>query len=482
MAKAAESFVCQSCGAAYRKWQGRCDACGEWNTIAEEAPKLTVPKGLSAGRGKAIGFASLNAQPDNVKRAETGIAELDRVLGGGLVPGSAILIGGDPGIGKSTLLLQAVAVLARKGATALYISGEEAVAQIGLRAQRLGLADAPVMLAAANSLRDILAGIDTAVAQNKSGAPAVIVIDSIQTIFADNIESAPGTVNQVRACANELIRVAKQSNAAVFLVGHVTKDGQIAGPRVVEHMVDTVLYFEGERSHQFRILRAVKNRFGATDEIGVFSMTDGGLAEVANPSALFLGRSEAGKGDPVAGSAIFAGMEGTRPLLVEIQALVAPSPLATPRRTVVGWDSGRLAMVLAVLDARCGLRYSGCDVYLNVAGGLRVVEPAADLAVAAALLSSLADSPAPERTVFFGEISLAGEVRPVSQAEARLKEAAKLGFEHAVMPAGAKNKVKGLQTSELVRLNELVELFPAARAAAKRAAAGRDRGGWGIEE
>ena len=480
MAKAAESFVCQSCGAAYRKWQGRCDACGGWNTIAEEAPKLAVPKGLSVGKGKAIGFASLNGQPDNVRRADTGIAELDRVLGGGLVPGSAILIGGDPGIGKSTLLLQAVAVLARKGATALYVSGEEAVAQIGLRAQRLGLADAPVMLAAANSLRDILAGIDAAIAQNKSGAPTVIVIDSIQTIFADNIESAPGTVNQVRACAHELVRVAKQSNAAVFLVGHVTKDGQIAGPRVVEHMVDTVLYFEGERGHQFRILRAVKNRFGATDEIGVFSMTDGGLAEVANPSALFLGRSEAGKGEPVAGSAIFAGMEGTRPLLVEIQALVAPSPLATPRRTVVGWDSGRLAMVLAVLDARCGLRYSGCDVYLNVAGGLRVVEPAADLAVAAALLSSLAASPAPERTVFFGEASLAGEVRPVSQAEARLKEAAKLGFEHAVMPAGAKNKVKGLQTSELMRLNELVELFPAARAAAKRAAAGRSH--WSGEE
>lgn len=477
MAKATESFVCQSCGAAYRKWQGRCDACDAWNTIIEEAPKVAVPKGLSAGKGKAIGFASLSTQPDKVVRTISGINEFDRVLGGGLVPGSAILIGGDPGIGKSTILLQAVASLARKGTTALYVSGEEAVAQIGLRAQRLGLADAPVMLSAANSLRDILAGIDQAMAQAKGG-PAVIVIDSIQTIFADNIESAPGTVNQVRACAHELIRVAKQSNAAVFLVGHVTKDGQIAGPRVVEHMVDTVLYFEGERGHQFRILRAVKNRFGATDEIGVFSMTDGGLAEVSNPSALFLGRSDAKGGDPVAGSAIFAGMEGTRPLLVEIQALVAPSPLATPRRTVVGWDSGRLAMVLAVLDARCGLRYSGCDVYLNVAGGLRVVEPAADLAVAAALLSALADTPAPERTVFFGEASLAGEVRPVSQSESRLKEAAKLGFTHAVMPAGAKTKVKDIGTSELMRLNELVELFPAARAAAKRANAGRGSASW----
>jgi DNA repair protein RadA/Sms len=479
MAKHADSFVCQSCGAAYRKWQGRCDACGEWNTIVEETPKVAVPKGLSTGKGKAIGFASLSTQPDKVVRTISGINEFDRVLGGGLVPGSAILIGGDPGIGKSTILLQAVAQLARRGTIALYVSGEEAVAQIGLRAQRLGLADAPVLLSSANSLRDILAGIDAAMTQAK-GAPTVIVIDSIQTIFADNIESAPGTVNQVRACAHELVRVAKQSNASVFLVGHVTKDGQIAGPRVVEHMVDTVLYFEGERGHQFRILRAVKNRFGATDEIGVFSMTDGGLAEVANPSALFLGRSEAGKGEPVAGSAIFAGMEGTRPLLVEIQALVAPSPLATPRRTVVGWDSGRLAMVLAVLDARCGLRYSGCDVYLNVAGGLRVIEPAADLAVAAALLSALADSPAPERAVFFGEVSLAGEVRPVTQSESRLKEAAKLGFEHAVMPAGGKTKVKGIGTSELMRLNELVELFPGARAAAKRAGAGR--GGWTGEE
>ncbi|MBP7064889.1 DNA repair protein RadA [Ferrovibrio sp.] len=467
MAKHAENFVCQDCGAAYRKWQGRCDACGAWNRIIEEAAPAAVPKGLSAGKGKTLNFASLTAQPEKLTRSQTGLAEFDRVLGGGLVPGSAILIGGDPGIGKSTLLLQASAQVARRGITSVYISGEEAVGQIGMRAQRLGLADAPVKLASANSLRDILAGIEAATP--KDGSPVVIVIDSIQTIFADNIDSAPGTVNQVRACSQELIRAAKRSNAVVFLVGHVTKDGQIAGPRVVEHMVDTVLYFEGERGHQFRILRAVKNRFGATDEIGVFSMTDGGLAEVANPSALFLGGAEdAGKTSPISGAAVLAGMEGTRPLLVEIQALVAPSPLATPRRTVVGWDSSRLAMVLAVLDARCGLRFAGCDVFLNVAGGLRVVEPAADLAVAAALLSALADSPAPARSVFFGEVSLAGEVRPVSQAEARLKEAAKLGFHQAIMPAGLKSKVKGIKTVELVRLSELVELFPEARQAAKR--------------
>ncbi len=483
MAKASETFVCQDCGAVYRKWQGRCDACGSWNHIQEEVSAPAVPKGLSAGKGKALTFSGLNARPESVARAQTGMPEFDRVLGGGLVPGSAILIGGDPGIGKSTLLLQASAQTARRGIPTLYISGEEAVGQIGMRAQRLGLADAPVQLASANSLRDILAGIEAGLP--KQGGPAVIVIDSIQTIFADNIESAPGTVNQVRACAQELIRLAKRSQAAVFLVGHVTKDGQIAGPRVVEHMVDTVLYFEGERGHQFRILRAVKNRFGATDEIGVFSMTDGGLNEVANPSALFLGGAEeAGKVTPMSGAAVLAGMEGTRPLLVEIQALVSPSPLATPRRTVVGWDSGRLAMVLAVLDTRCGLRFAGCDVYLNVAGGLRVVEPAADLAVAAALLSALADSPAPERTVFFGEISLAGEVRPVSQAEARLKEAAKLGFQQAVMPSGLKSKVKGIKAIELIRLHELVELFPQARQASRRAGrqgGGGNQGGWADE-
>ena len=460
MARSEERFVCQDCGAAYRRWQGRCDACGTWNRIIEESGREAVPKGLSRGKGKRIDFAGLDAGGADIARFATGIAELDRVLGSGLVPGSAVLIGGDPGIGKSTLLLQAAAALARGNLATAYVSGEEAVAQIGLRARRLGLADAPVRLASANSLRDILASLESV------GSPAAIVIDSIQTLFADNLDSAPGTVAQVRACVQELTRYAKRTDSVVLLVGHVTKEGMIAGPKVVEHMVDTVLYFEGERGHQFRILRAVKNRFGATDEIGVFVMTDQGLQEVPNPSALFLGERTA----PVSGAAVFAGIEGTRPLLIEVQALVAESPLAAPRRTVVGWDTARLAMLLAVLDARCGLRFGGRDVYLNVAGGLRVQEPAADLAAAAALLSALSDRPVPDQTVIFGEVSLAGEVRPVAQAEARLKEAAKLGFGHVIVPAGTKAKVDGIRTHELSRLAELVDLFPGARSARRAAA------------
>ncbi len=456
MAKPQERFVCQDCGATYRKWQGHCDSCGSWNHIVEEAARAAIPKGLSGGKGNIVKFAPLSADSaEPLVRRVSGLPEFDRVLGGGLVPGSAILIGGDPGIGKSTLLLQATAALARRGVNAAYISGEEAVAQIGLRASRLGLADAPVQVASATNLRDIITSLNAT-------QPDVVVVDSIQTMYADNLDSAPGTVAQVRACSQELVRHAKETGAAVLLVGHVTKDGQIAGPRVVEHMVDTVLYFEGERGHQYRILRAVKNRYGATDEIGVFAMTDAGLSEVSNPSALFLGDRDG----PVSGAAVFAGVEGSRPLLVEIQALVAPSPLATPRRTAVGWDSGRLSMILAVLDARCGLKFGGHDVYLNVAGGLRIQEPAADLAVAAALLSSLADVAVPDHTVLFGEISLAGEVRPVSQAEARLKEAAKLGFRRAIMPGlGKLTPPHNIEAVELTRLADLIALFPGARRA-----------------
>jgi DNA repair protein RadA/Sms len=450
MPKSQTQFVCQSCGAAYPKWAGRCEACGAWNSLVEEAAHHSAPKGLGAGKARKLVFSGLAGGGDAPPRRLTGIAEFDRVCGGGLVPGSALLIGGDPGIGKSTLLLQIVAALAAgKAGAALacaYVSGEESLDQVRLRAGRLGVTDAPVQLAAATSVRDIAAALDA------KDAPRIVAIDSIQTAYIDTLDSAPGTVAQVRASAQELIRLAKERGFTVFLVGHVTKEGMIAGPRVLEHMVDTVLYFEGDRGHRFRILRAVKNRFGPTDEIGVFEMTDRGLAEVPNPSALFLAERQ----HPVSGTAVFAGMEGTRPVLVEIEALVAPSPLGTPRRAVVGWDGNRLAMILAVLEARCGVAIGARDVYLNVAGGLRILEPAADLAVAAALLSALSQEPVPDKTVVFGEIGLSGEVRPVGQAEARLREAAKLGFVQAIAPA-RRGADFGLRVAEIRHLRQLVE-------------------------
>lgn len=460
MSKRASRYVCQSCGNATAKWSGRCEACGAWNSIVEEAPRDSAPGGLgrSSGAGQPLEVVGLDGQGQQAPRQATGIGELDRVCGGGLVEGSAVLIGGDPGIGKSTILLQAVAALAAgQGAAAarpLYISGEESVDQIRLRARRLGLSDAQVQLAAATSVRDIVASLDV------PESARVVIIDSIQTLYVDTLESSPGSVAQVRASAQELIRLAKRRGFTVVLVGHVTKEGAIAGPKVLEHMVDTVLYFEGERGHQFRILRAVKNRFGPTDEIGVFEMTDGGLMEVSNPSALFL----AERRGHVSGASVFAGVEGTRPLLVEIQALVSPSPLATPRRAVVGCDSARLAMILAVLEARCGLVLAGRDVYLNVAGGLRIGEPAADLAVAAALISAASGVPVPEDTVIFGEIGLSGEIRTVSQRENRLKEAAKLGFRRALAPRrqvkkGSPEAADGLELTEIAHLQELVGLL-----------------------
>jgi DNA repair protein RadA/Sms len=433
MARSTLSFVCQNCGAVYRRWQGKCDACGEWNTITEEGAGIAARPagpGKPARKGRPFVLEPLAGESLDAPRLASGIAELDRVTGGGFVRGSVLLVGGDPGIGKSTLLIQTAAVLARAGHRAIYISGEEAVAQVRLRAERLGLSAAPVELAAETSVEDILATL----AEGKT--PRLVVIDSIQTMWTDSIESAPGTVTQVRGSAQMLIRFAKRSGAAVILVGHVTKDGQIAGPRVVEHMVDAVLSFEGEGAHHFRILRAVKNRFGPTDEIGVFEMTGGGLREVSNPSELFL--SERDLGSP--GTAVFAGIEGTRPVLVEIQALVAPTTLGTPRRAVVGWDPSRLSMVLAVLEAHCGVRLSGHDVYLNVAGGLRISEPAADLAAAAALVSSLTNTPLPADAVFFGEVSLSGMVRPVAQSTSRLKEAQKLGFARAYGPEAARSE------------------------------------------
>ena len=419
------SFTCNACGAAHKKWAGRCEACGEWNSIVEEAALASGPakKSLGAAKGRRIELSDLTTKDKPLVRAVSGMDEFDRVLGGGLVPASAILVAGDPGIGKSTLLLQAAAAFARKGMKSMYVYGEEAASQIRMRADRLGLTDAPVMLAAETNLRDIITTLD-------AERPDFAIIDSIQTMWADHVDSAPGSVSQVRAAAHELTTFAKRRGISVVLVGHVTKDGQIAGPRVVEHMVDTVMYFEGERGHQFRILRAVKNRFGPADEIGVFEMTGAGLAEVPNPSALFLSERD----QPASGSVVFAGIEGTRPVLVEIQALVAQSSLATPRRNVVGWDSGRLAMILAVLEARCGISFGGMDVYLNIAGGMRISEPAADLAVAAALISARQDHPLPTDTVIFGEISLSGALRPITQAEARLKEAAKLGFCAAIAP------------------------------------------------
>ncbi len=425
MARAQPQFSCTACGAVHRKWSGRCDACGAWNSIVEEAPLAAGPRAV--GKGRSLTLTTLQAEEAPPPRATSGIDEFDRVLGGGLVAASAILVGGDPGIGKSTLLLQAVAAFAGRGLDCLYISGEEAAAQVRLRARRLGLAGAPVRLAAETNLRDILATLD-------AERPGLVIIDSIQTMWLDSVESAPGSVAQVRASAHELVSFAKRRGVSVILVGHVTKEGQIAGPRVVEHMVDCVLYFEGERGHQFRILRAVKNRFGPADEIGVFEMTGRGLAEVPNPSALFLSE----RGEAAAGSVVFAGIEGTRPMLTEIQALVAPSTLTMPRRTVVGLDSGRLSTILAVLEARCGIPFAGLDVFLNVAGGMRVAEPAADLAVAAALLSAREDVAVPPETVVFGEISLSGALRPVAQAENRLKEAQKLGFTAAMLPRGAK--------------------------------------------
>ncbi len=457
MAKVRSSYVCQNCGAITQRWQGKCESCGEWNTIIEEAAALGVG-GAVARRGAAgrpFPLEDLAGVSRPEPRVATGIAELDRVAGGGFVPGSATLIGGEPGIGKSTLLIQACAAVARSGARAIYVSGEESTAQIRLRAARLGLADAPVQLAAQTLVEDIVATLGS------GDSPRFVVIDSIQTLWSDAIESAPGTVSQVRGSSQALIRFAKASGAALLIVGHVTKDGQIAGPRVVEHMVDAVFSFEGDGAHAFRLLRAAKNRFGATDEVGVFEMTGAGLAEVPNPSALFLAGRD---GAPSPGAAVFAGVEGARPVLVEIQALVAPTSLGTPRRAVVGWEPSRLAMVLAVLELHGGLKLGQYDVYLNVAGGLRVAEPAADLAAAAALISSLIGAVLPHDAVYFGEIALSGSVRAVAHAGLRLKEAAKLGFAQAFAPPspGAEGDRIGIVQTPIGSVASLAALIAAA--------------------
>lgn len=453
--KEIKQYICQKCGAIYPKWQGKCDACNDWNTITEETISNNGFSNISykTSKGKELNFVSLSGVQEQLQRLPTGIAELDRVCGGGLVSGSVILVGGDPGIGKSTLLLQVCSSIAmqKNNPEVYYISGEEAIDQVRIRAKRLGLENAPVNLASSTDIKDILVSLE------KSNA-SVVVIDSIQTMYLNDVDSTPGSVNQVRACSYELIKLAKKKGFALFLVGHVTKQGEIAGPRVLEHMVDTVLYFEGERGHHFRILRSVKNRYGATNEIGVFEMQDKGLVEVVNPSALFLAERQGN----ISGSCVFAGIEGSRPVLVEIQALVSPSGYPTPKRAVVGWDTNRLAMVLAVLEARGGLNLSSQDVYLNIAGGLRITEPAADVAVALAVISSLHNKPVPSDMVVFGEIGLSGEIRATSQPSLRLKEAKKLGFNSAIIPQNRmqENKItKDLNLHTIGNVQRLINLF-----------------------
>ena len=446
-------FECQNCGAKYSKWLGKCEACNSWNTIVEARDETaSIPTGLTAGVGGIkLSFCGLDGNSSDYPRISCGIKELDRTLGGGLVAGGVILVGGDPGIGKSTILLQAVSNVARNGKV-FYLTGEESVHQVRMRASRLGLSDAPVKLAANSNIRDIVATL------KEEDDVKVVVIDSIQTMFLDSIELAPGTISQVRSCANELIRLAKQKNFTLFLIGHVTKEGALAGPRVLEHMVDTVLYFEGERGHHFRILRSVKNRYGATDEIGVFEMTEKGLCEVANPSALFLAERRGN----ISGSSVFAGIEGTRPLLLEIQALVSASNYGNAKRSVVGYDLARLSMITAVLDARCHQEFYNYDIFLNIAGGLKISEPAGDLAVAAALMSSKNNIPAPADMAIFGEIGLSGEIRAVNLMDLRVKEAAKLGFKKVLMPKSIKKKNLpdlGIKIIEIGHLQDLINMF-----------------------
>lgn len=453
MAKALAVFYCSECGASHSKWSGKCTDCGAWNSIVEEkissSPFVSTAKQKSIIANNIAELTTLDGEISDVARTQTGIGELDRVLGGGLVDGSAILIGGDPGIGKSTILLQTVIALGRQNYECIYLSGEESVDQIKLRASRLQLRSDHVKLASVTGLSEINNIL------NKGATPKLLIIDSIQTIYHEAIESAPGSVSQVRACAFELIRQAKSRGFTVVLVGHVTKEGTIAGPKVLEHMVDTVLYFEGDRGQQYRIIRAVKNRFGSANEIGVFEMQSGGLVEVNNPSSLFLPTNQ----ELVSGSCIFAGIEGTRPLLVEIQSLVVPSFLATPRRAVVGWDQNRLSMLIAVLNSRYGVSVLDKEVYLNVAGGMRVAEPAADLAAMAAIISAAINVPIPRDTVFFGEVGLSGELRPVANTEQRLQEAEKLGFSRAIIPATSKNNACNLQIMTLNHIKELYKIF-----------------------
>ena len=449
MARGKAIYACSACGAQSPKWVGQCGECGAWNTLVESMVALRTGSGRSGYAGAASGRQIQNmatVEPDDVRRFETGIGEFDRVLGGGLVPGSVVLLGGDPGIGKSTLLLQTLAAIAHS-CKALYISGEESPSQISLRAQRLKLVVDDVRIFAETRSESIIEA-------TSRESPQVVVIDSIQTLYSELLHSAPGSVAQVRECAAQLVRYAKQSGAVLFLVGHVTKEGQLAGPRVLEHMVDTVLYFEGEPGNRYRVIRAFKNRYGAVNELGVFAMTDLGLRAISNPSAIFLSRHETA----VPGSVVMVTLEGSRPLLVEVQSLVDESHLGNPRRVTVGLEHNRLAMLLAILHRHGGIATYDQDVFVNVVGGVRVTETGADLAVLLAVISSLRNRPLPREWVVFGEMGLAGEIRPVPNGQERLREAAKHGFERAIIPRGNRPKraIKGLEIVDAVRLDEVL--------------------------
>ena len=449
MSKSSKQYICQACGTLHLKWSGKCEQCNKWNSLLEE--NISKPSGpLSKSSGNKINFEYLKNDTLEFSRLKTNYSEIDRVIGGGFVSGSVTLIGGDPGIGKSTLLLQLVGNLSKNGEQCIYVSGEESLSQIKMRADRLGIKDSNIQFASVTNASDI----STTIGSNKTRS--VLIIDSIQTMYLPQLDSSPGTVTQVRACAHELIIAAKKSNTILVLIGHVTKDGTIAGPRVLEHMVDTVLYFEGDNNFQYRILRSMKNRFGPTNEIGVFEMLHNGLKEIINPSKLFLSDRQKN----VSGSAIFAGLEGTRPILIEVQALVMPSSLVSPRRTIVGWDTARLSMLSAVLESRCKIHLSNMDIFLNIAGGIKIFEPAADLAVAAAIISSVKDIPISFSSVFFGEIGLSGEIRKVNQPELRIKEASKLGFDNIIMPSKQKVIIeKNMSYDNITLLNDLVNLI-----------------------
>jgi DNA repair protein RadA/Sms len=447
MSKAKTVFQCQSCGYSSPKWLGKCPDCGAWNSFSEERQSPKSLKSIVDGNSGPIPLSSVTG--GNEKRVPVGIAELDRVLGGGLVKGAVILIGGDPGIGKSTIILQAISSIASLTGTVLYVSGEESPEQIKLRAERLSINSDRILLLPETVVEQILSVADKL-------KPAAIVVDSIQTVYTEELTSAPGSVGQIRESAAKMMFYAKRSGTPVFLIGHVTKEGAIAGPRVLEHLVDTVLYFEGDRGYPFRILRTVKNRFGSTNEIGVFEMTDSGLKEISNPSELFLSERPLN----TSGSTVIASIEGTRPVLVELQALVSPTTFGMPRRTSMGIDFNRLNLLIAVLEKKGGIHLGGMDVFINIVGGLKIIEPAADLGIIAAIVSSFRELPLDPQTFVFGEVGLSGEVRAVAQGEARIKEAAKVGFKRAIVPASNAERLKdnfGLTITGVRNIDEAIE-------------------------